>query len=104
MTQQTIERERIINDIENALQTRRATMLQYATAHPKSFRETLLVVLKKRGIKRVTTRVADGNLYVIIREQPYVERLEGLVRKLMMSVDNEKLYEEAMEVLHGVQQ
>lgn len=50
---------------------------------------------------RVLTAVDGGVLFVHVKEISRVERLEKMLFKALNHIDDEHLYDEIMEVLHG---
>jgi hypothetical protein len=61
-------------------------------------REYLYDLFNREGLRFQMT--IDGNqLYIRSRKEAYVQRLERMIRKLAMHCGDEKLYEEALDLV-----
>lgn len=95
-----MNKEYILQHIDEALATGTTKVLSYDVPNVKYLRNVVYDVVRKRGVKsRVTVKLTDGVLYVIVKNKPYVERLEDMVRKMMLHVDDENLFDEALKLL-----
>lgn len=104
MTSKARLRMKIIEEILEAFEKNTTTILHYQVDNPVSFRKVLRSELNNYNIDlgRIKMAVEDNELIVFIKAITRTEQLERLVRKMMLHVDDEKLYDEALEVLSGV--
>lgn len=59
------------------------------------------LIRKEDWSKRVNLAIDGDVLFVHIKAVSREQRLEELLEKMMLAVEDEQLYDEAMEVLHG---
>lgn len=104
MTSKARLRMKIIEEILEAFEKNTATISHYQVDKPVSFRKVLRSELNNYNIDlgRIKMMVGDNELIVFIKAMTRTEQLERLVRKMMLHVDDEKLYDEALEVLSGI--
>lgn len=63
-------------------------------------RSCLLKLMRDhREFQGVRTALVDGGVRVLRPQRPYVHRLEEWVRKAMLYIDDENLYDEALALL-----
>lgn len=67
-------------------------------------RKNVEAMMRGMNHPKITMTVSDGNLYIGNRKPSrgtYTEMLESMVRRLMLSTENDRLYDEASALLES---
>lgn len=103
-TKYTMEAYALIPEVESALRSNDSSVIVRESDSPRALQLSLYRQLVKNGIKERVVIAVDGNMvFVRIKGKSRIDVLTELCHKLMLHVDDERVYEQAMKILYGGQ-
>lgn len=92
--------DEIVRDIRAKVQEEGSAILEYEFDRPQALRQAVRARVNEMGFRqRVNLAVTDVSLVVRIKEITYTTKLEKMVRRLALHVDDENLYDEALSLV-----
>lgn len=104
MVSNKLEAYKIIAEIQQAVKSSDSSVIVRESNTPQSLRKALRRLLVNEGLGERVVCAVDGRMvFVRVKSKPRAVVLEDLVRKMLNHIDDEGMFEEALEVLDGKQ-
>lgn len=92
-----------LGKIEQEILKETSSVFEVKHPNPYALRQAVRsLILQYKWYPRVVLSAQDDTLYVLVKSTTYIMKLEEMVRRLALSVDDDNLYDEALALVRFI--